>query len=90
MMELRNIALAEAKQAMEIIEIAKAHLKEQGIDQWQDGYPDFECIINDAIQQTGYFIVENNDILGYVVIDFGGESGLLKKNMPLYIVWPLQ
>ncbi len=72
-MELRNIELSEVDRAMSIIDDAKKHLKEQGIDQWQKGYPDYECIKNDSISQKGFFIVDNKEVLGYLCIDFDGE-----------------
>ncbi len=79
-MELRNIELNEVDIAMSIIDDAKKHLKEQGIDQWQSGYPDYACIKNDALNQTGYFIVDCDDILGYLCIDFKGEPAYENLN----------
>ncbi len=38
-MELKNISKNDVNLAVEIIDMAKKHLKEQGIDQWQNGYP---------------------------------------------------
>ncbi len=72
-MELRNVKLKEVDIVMSIIDDAKKHLKEQGIDQWQTGYPDYTCIKNDALNKIGYFIVDSGDILGYLCIDFNGE-----------------
>ncbi len=73
-MELRKIKIEEIDIAMCIIEDAKKHLKEQGIDQWQTGYPDYACIENDAENKRGYFIIDNEIVLGYLCIDFNGES----------------
>ncbi len=72
-MELKNIKLCEIDTAMEIINSAKAHLRAQGIDQWQTGYPDRECIEKDALNQTGFFVVDDGIVLGYLCIDFTGE-----------------
>ncbi len=65
--------LSETDIAMNIINGAKKHLKEQGIDQWQKGYPDYDCIKNDAINNKGFFAVDNDKIVGYLCIDFDGE-----------------
>ncbi len=84
-MQLKNLELSEIEKAMQIIDTAKKHLKDQGIDQWQDGYPDYECIKNDALKKIGYFIIEedntskpdnsnSNTILGYIAIDYNNES----------------
>ncbi len=79
-MELRNIELSEVNIAMNIIDDAKKHLNEQGIDQWQTGYPDYACIKNDALNQTGYFIADGGDILGYLCIDFNSEPAYENLN----------
>lgn len=73
MLTLRNITLEETSIAMEIINMAKNHLKEQGIDQWQTGYPDMECLQRDARNNKGYFAVNGNEILAYLCIDYDGE-----------------
>ena len=74
MIELRLVKSEEIQIAMEIINAAKSHLKEQGIDQWQTGYPDYACIERDIIDQTGFFVVDEESILGYLCIDYDGES----------------
>lgn len=79
-MELKNIELIDVDIAYEIINTAKKHLKEQGIDQWQTGYPDYECIKNDALNKTGYFFMDNDLILGYLCIDFSGEPAYESLN----------
>ena len=72
-MKLRHALLEELDIAMDIINMAKAHLKEQGIDQWQQGYPDVAAVENDIHLERGYFVTQNDKILGYLCIDFGGE-----------------
>ncbi len=72
-MELRNVELNEIEIAMSIINSAKKHLKEQGINQWQSGYPDLACIKSDALNKIGYFIIDDDVILGYLCVDFSGE-----------------
>ncbi len=91
-MELRAITAAEVPLAMGFIDAAKAHLKEQGIDQWQTGYPDKACIEQDAETGKGFFFVEGDDVLGYTCIDFEGEpayadlSGAWAKGAPYVVV----
>ena len=72
-MELRAVKLEDVPTAMTIINEAKAHLKSQGIDQWQTGYPDDACIEKDVLDQKGFFVVEQENILGYLCIDYDGE-----------------
>lgn len=73
MLELKLAELKETQIAMDIINTAKAHLREQGIDQWQTGYPDYNCIKNDIELKKGFFVVDNENILGYLCIDYDGE-----------------
>ena len=85
MFKLRKANENETENAMNLINKAKKFLKKQGIDQWQKGYPDRECIQNDIKNRKGYFLEENN-LIGYLCIDFDGEpayadlSGEWKSN----------
>lgn len=72
-MELLKTSMEDVSLAMEIIDMAKAHLKAQGIDQWQTGYPDLECLKNDALNGKGYFVKDGDNVMAYLCIDFGGE-----------------
>lgn len=83
--KLQPVQEAEANRAMELIEQGKAHLKTQGIDQWQNGYPDLPRIQKDIEEQTAYFIIKHksvpsdgmlvvcDEIIGYLCVDFNGE-----------------
>ena len=73
MYKLRNTQAGEEQIAMEIIDQAKAYLKEQGIDQWQTGYPNMEAILGDIEKHRGYFFMEDDVIFGYACIDYEGE-----------------
>ncbi len=72
-MKLVKATINDTKKAMQIINMAKKHLKEQDIDQWQNGYPDINCITNDTQSERGFFVCENEEILAYLYIDFSGE-----------------
>lgn len=58
---------------MEIIQMGKNHLKEQGIDQWQKGSPNQDMVEHDIAQGDGYILVENQEIVAYAFIGFQGE-----------------
>lgn len=74
MYALRRAEEKELTIAMELIDQAKAFLKEQGIDQWQTGYPDAACIQRDVTQGKGYFMLDSEaGIVAYMCIDFDGE-----------------
>ncbi len=79
-MKLRATSINDLDTAMEIIDGAKKHLKEQGIDQWQEGYPDYACIESDVINGKGYFVIDDEEVMGYLCIDFSGEPAYDKLN----------
>lgn len=72
-MKLAPAKADDLQQVMELINDAKTYLKSQRVDQWQNGYPDEECIKNDILRGTGYLCIADNKIVGYVCVDFDGE-----------------
>ncbi len=75
---MKNIVLQKADMesvgdAMLLIEDARAFLRSQGIDQWQDGYPTASDIEGDVERDRGYFLMADGVRVGYLCIDFGGE-----------------
>ena len=73
MIKLRKVTEKEIATALLFIEQAKAHLKEQGIDQWQDGYPNLDSVKADVDSDRGYFITADGVPAGYLCLDFEGE-----------------
>lgn len=59
--------------AVDIIEQGRTYLKEQGIDQWQNGYPDENSIRQDILNEKGYFLTDGQHIFAYLCMDFDGE-----------------
>lgn len=74
MVQLRKATYHEISIIMNIIEQGKQHLKEQGIDQWQDGYPNSETIREDIDKGVGYCIVSQDQVAGYICISFEKEK----------------
>ena len=70
---LRLTQSSELPLAMDIINQAKSFLRAQGIDQWQDGYPDESILRADIEAGRGYFLIVGEEITGYLCVDFGGE-----------------
>ena len=70
---LRCVKEYEFDQAMKLIEQGRSFLKSQGIDQWQQGYPDEACIRRDIQAEKGYFLTDGTAIAGYLCLDFDGE-----------------
>lgn len=61
---LRKTTLEDLPTVSKIITSAKEFLKAQGIDQWQDGYPDLEALEADVKNQIGYVLIIDNQIAG--------------------------
>lgn len=74
MVQLKHTTNNETPIIINIIEQGKQHLKEQGIDQWQDGYPNEAILKEDIYKKRGYCIVHNKQIIGYVCISFEKEE----------------
>ena len=72
-MELRKAKREDLEQIMELIDNAKCFLRSQGVDQWQNGYPDKDCLEKDIEKEIGYLCMLDGRPAGYVCIDFNGE-----------------
>ena len=79
-MKLQIVKKENFELAMNMINAAKQHLKEQGINQWQNGYPDEDCIYRDIINQKGYFLSDGTEAFGYLCIDFDGNPAYDELN----------
>lgn len=75
MIEFRVSQQEDMPTIFAIIQQAQAYLAAQGIDQWQDGYPDEEVVAQDIAQMQGYVLTENGVVLGIATIVFDGEPG---------------
>ena len=49
---------------MVIINQAKAYFKRNGINQWQDGYPNEESFHNDINQNKSYILIDDDKVIG--------------------------
>lgn len=75
-MRLELINEVEVQVAFNIIEKAKVFLKENKIDQWQNGYPNIEGVYSDYKNQTGYLMKDDKEnCIAYVSIS-------LEKDLP--------
>ena len=67
-MNLKQTTLKDIPAIMSIISDAQSYLKDLGIDQWQDGYPNEEQILIDIKNEDSYVIAnEENAVMGTVV-----------------------
>ena len=83
-------------QVMTIIRMAQQSFRDQGVDQWQDGYPNEEVILEDIRKGQSYVAEEKGIILGTAVISFEKERslyslmiGIKPANLALWASRPL-
>ncbi|HHY81416.1 MAG TPA: GNAT family N-acetyltransferase [Clostridiales bacterium] len=73
-MKFRKSAISDLPGIMEIIRQAQAYMKGNGIDQWQDGYPDANTIVNDINKGCSYVLADNDTLAGTAAVFFDGEK----------------
>ncbi len=73
---MNSFRLSEARDVPQILAIitqAQAYLAAQGIDQWQNGYPDEAVIKSDIARGVGYVLDRDGVVRGIAAIVFDGE-----------------
>lgn len=64
----------DAKRIMEIIGQAQEYLREQGVNQWQNNYPDISTVMTDIDNQNCYVLRDGGKAVATVTVVFGGEK----------------
>ena len=73
-MELIKAKESDIDEIMKIIEMAQEHFKSEGIDQWQNNYPNHEVIKRDIENDNSYILKEGDKIVGTTAFIFDGEK----------------
>lgn len=73
-MIFRKATESDINGIMKIIKQAQDYFKENGIDQWQNNYPNTETIKDDIKDEYGYVLEDNGQIVGTVAVSFAGEK----------------
>lgn len=73
-MILRKAEIDDINRIMEIIKQAQDYLKQMGIDQWQNNYPNIDNIASDIERGEGYVLLSENQIIATVAVSFNGEK----------------
>lgn len=73
-MEFKKATLKDVESIMNIINKAQRYFKEQGIDQWQDNYPNNQDIENDINNKHSYILIDDDKVVGTTALSFNGES----------------
>lgn len=73
-MEFRKTAEADINAVMNIIRQAQSYFKENGINQWQNNYPNFDVIMSDIKKGGSFVLIEDDKIIGTAAVYFDGEK----------------
>lgn len=73
MLSLRHTKLEDVERVMEMIKQAQQYFKENGIDQWQNNYPNAKVIESDIQNGHSFVLLKNDVIVGTVAISFEEE-----------------
>ncbi len=91
MINIRLANLADVESIASLYEKARLLLRDRGIDQWQEGYPNADSARNDIENAYSFVIEENGKIIGTAALDVGVEptynqiyDGQWKTKSPIY------
>jgi RimJ/RimL family protein N-acetyltransferase len=73
-MEFRKAVKTDVDNIINIIKQAQTYFKEQGINQWQNNYPNVETINNDIDNEHSYVLLKDNNIVATSAVSFDGEK----------------
>lgn len=77
-MKFRKSIEKDLKNIMKIINEAKEFLRENDVNQWQNGYPNEEVILSDIKNGYSYVLEDKEKIVGTTVLSFDGEKSYKK------------
>lgn len=73
-MNFRKTIEKDLESVTKIIDEAKEFLKNNNIDQWQNGYPNEEVILKDIENDNSYVLEDNGEIIATTVLSFDGDK----------------
>lgn len=91
-MQLRQAHKNEAGACYQCIEDARKYHKAQGFEQWRQGYPTQQTILDDIAQGNGFVFTDGQEVIGYCCIALGEEpayrsiDGAWKTDKPYAVV----
>jgi GNAT superfamily N-acetyltransferase len=72
-MNLRKATLSELPAIWDILQQAIQQRKEDGSEQWQNGYPNEQTVHDDIFNGYGCVLIDDNVVIAYAAIIFGVE-----------------
>ena len=72
--EFRRARTEDVERVVEIVRSAQRRLKESDIDQWQNGYPNRECVDGDVARGYGRVVCCEGRVVAYGALTYDGEN----------------
>ena len=72
-MILKIATFSEIPIIWDILQQAIDQRKQDGSEQWQNGYPNEQTVYDDIADGSAYVLVDNNEVIAYAAIIFGVE-----------------
>lgn len=73
MMVLRKAAVSDQPVIWQILRDAIEQRRKEGSQQWQQGYPNEQTVVEDLTNDYAYVLVEDDTIVAYAALIFGIE-----------------
>ena len=71
--QFRKAVASDIPQIWTILQQAIQRRKEDGSNQWQDGYPNETVVANDISNGYGYVLADGNTVIGYTAVLLSDE-----------------
>lgn len=71
---LRRASVEDVERIVEIVHSAQRRLRESGIDQWQNGYPNRQSVESDIAHGYGRVVCHEGRVVAYGALTYDGES----------------
>ena len=72
-MELRPGRKEDVPAIAKLYDLARAALRDAGVPQWQDGYPNGDAALRDIGAGHGYVLTEDGEVAAFACLAFGVE-----------------
>ncbi|MDM1397749.1 GNAT family N-acetyltransferase [Myroides odoratimimus] len=66
---IKPIDSTDLPQTLQVLEEVKQYMLSQGIDQWDESYPNVDTIATDIEKKQAYTYVEQGEVLAYMVLN---------------------
>jgi len=77
---LRQAKLDDLPRIIDIIDSAKKTLKDRGVDQWQQGYPNKEILEQDIQEGISFVLLLNGRVVGSAALQQGYDKNYQDMN----------